>query len=774
MMRADKWLSKFGNPVAVRSLESQAAVALISFVERHAQHIATFIEVRCNHDHQLVVFNFQTGRPQDTAYPIRQVERIGVQFPPSDAMPVIYMLRDDFPDTEHQLLVDEESPRAICIDDRSWAEARLTWTPAELIHRILSWFNRAACGELHDVRQPLDPLISTSPYSFIVSRNVLHNAAGHKLVCIADSKNHSMLRVYHIHDIQKPTNEIAPICCTVYSIAPEKMQRLKFAPDNLGSLADMLMPRGVDLLGELRACFAGWLSEGKPPCWRINSKLVVILEMPIIGPIDTDTEQDGTDLRAFITYQSVGKIAVALGVALEAKPEEKSAVGFVKLLIPKKIEHKEVCKIKLLSAEVHYEFDRKLATQISGRNNQDHRKVVIAGAGAIGSHVADCLVREGRFCWTIIDDDRLLPHNLARHIGRSWDVTKDKASFLANNLSATLADAEPVARAIDANVMTDGPKRAEIDQALEDANLIIDATASVHTERYLSDHVAPARRVSIFFNPAGDAAILLAEPSDRSVTLRQLEAQYLGLIVRDGELARHLAPPAGTYAYTGACRAITNVIPQSRVMALSGLAASGLAIAADQDNAAVKIWSLQESGAVKVHELAVMPVKRFCAAEWTISIDQSLTDHILKMRAACLPKETGGALTGIIDIPAKKIQLVDATPAPPDSKGSVSGFERGTLGVLQEHLERVCEQTRGHVQYVGEWHSHPPRVPALPSTTNLSQIDWLATIFDMDTFPGLMLIAGDQHVSVILANRQAEPTAADCASASKHGEESLT
>ena len=143
------------------------------------------------------------------------------------------------------------------------------------------------------------------------------------------------------------------------------------------------------------------------------------------------------------------------------------------------------------------------------------------------------------------------------------------------------------------------------------------------------------------------------------------------------------------------------------------------------------------------------------------------------MRAARLPEETGGVLTGIVDIPARRIQLVDAAPAPPDSKASVCGFERGTSGV-QEYLKRVYEQTRGQVRYVGEWHSHPPHVPAIPSPTDRSQLDWLATLFDMDTLPALMLIASDDCISIILANQRDDPTKARVAAVPDRGKDSRT
>ncbi|SEP17900.1 hypothetical protein [Aquisalimonas asiatica] len=145
-MDIDAWLTQFGEPVAASDLKSSAATALVTFVERYADHLATFVEARRDEECELVVLDFQTGRPQKSAQPLKRVERIGVRFTDNEAMPLVYMLRADFPDTEHQQLVLEGSPRAICTDDRPWAEARLTWTPAELVGRILSWFTRAWQG----------------------------------------------------------------------------------------------------------------------------------------------------------------------------------------------------------------------------------------------------------------------------------------------------------------------------------------------------------------------------------------------------------------------------------------------------------------------------------------------------------------------------------------------------------------------------------------------------------------------------------------------------
>ena len=397
------------------------------------------------------------------------------------------------------------------------------------------------------------------------------------------------------------------------------MKRLRYAPDNLISLAAMLGERGINLFGDLQERLDAWIAEGQSAAWRLNGRFVVIVEMPVVSP--RGEERDGLDHRAFITAQTAGDIAVALGIAQESLGFGK--VGYVKLLGTPIVNQAALAAIKAQTAEVYLEFEPDLAARLAGRNAPDRRKAVFVGAGAIGSHLADCLAREGRFLWTVIDDDKLLPHNLARHIAVNNQVTRRKAQILADHINGTFMGM-PQATAITANLFADGPDGASIESALGEADLIIDATASIVASRHISDHAAAARRASVFFNPTGEAVVLLAEPAGRAITLRDLEAQYLGLVLRKKSLAEHLGKEAETVAYTGACRAITNRIPQSRAAILSGLAALGLSAAADGDTAAISIWTLQPNGNVATETVAPESVIQFRAGGWKIAVDTGL------------------------------------------------------------------------------------------------------------------------------------------------------
>ena len=755
MMDIDGWLSSFGAMIEPGALKSPEAAALVSFVNRYAGHIASLVEIRSAEDRELVVLCFRTGRPQQSAYPIKHTELIGVRFAVDGAMPIIYMLRPDFPDTPHQQLTLEGSPRAICIDDRPWPEARLTWTPAELVQRTLIWFDRAARGKLHDARQPIDPVLSGSPFSFVIPRTILDDASRHDLIGSHDENHRQTLRVMSFQPTIASPEQIGPVCVMTYRVPPEEMTRMQFAPTSLNSLSDTLKERGIDLFADLSACLGQWFEEGEPAARRLNPYFVVIVEMPIVSP--NGEQQDGVDLRAYMTDKLSGEIAVALGVELKSEQRDQvSSVGYVKAIVNPDVDAAAAAArdIEVQVAAAHYAFDRTLAKQLSGRATEDNRKTVLVGAGAIGSHVSDCLIREGRFSWTVIDDDCLLPHNLARHTGNLGDVMKNKAQIVAEKLSATIYG-EAAARAINENILS-APSCQQIDDALNDADIIIDATTSMPAERFLSDHPASARRVSVFFNPTGTDAVLLAEPADRSVTLRDLEAQYLGLAGTDERLAKHLATGEQTFTYTGACRAITNLIPESQVMTLSGLVAGGLGQAVDTPGGALRIWSLGDDGCVDALSFVPQAVTRMKAHDWTVTLDAGLTARIMEMRRTKLPNETGGILFGVIDIPAKSIHIVAAEAAPPDSQETATGFTRGTVGV-QEHIDRAFDRTRGQVRYIGEWHSHPPCASTHPSMADFDQIGWLAALFDMDTLPALMLIAGDLSANVILANTQAVP-----------------
>jgi molybdopterin/thiamine biosynthesis adenylyltransferase len=381
-------------------------------------------------------------------------------------------------------------------------------------------------------------------------------------------------------------------------------------------------------------------------------------------------------------------------------------------------------------------FDRELATAVAGQEAPDRRRVVLVGAGALGSQIGMNLARQGTFSWTVVDSDYLLPHNLARHALLMDELGAPKAFALARQMGLLLNESFTA-------VVGDATRPdAELARELFEAEVIIDASASVAVSRYLADlESSKGRRLCVFFNPGGTAVIILTEDGARSITLRDVEAQYHRLVQTEPALAGHLRTGPG-FRYSGSCRALTNRILATSAALLSALGARGIVEALKSDRAAIRIWKVKETGAVEIVECRGAITHRLSLGEWSISYDDDLLAQLAILRNIRLPRETGGVLLGIADMSRKAIHVAHALPEPEDSRGSPEEFERGVVG-LKAAVGDAVEASLHQLSYVGEWHSHPRRSSPLPSGTDLVQIVWLGNELEHEGLPGLMAIAAD-------------------------------
>ncbi|MGP0089727.1 MAG: ThiF family adenylyltransferase [Xanthobacteraceae bacterium] len=748
-MTLHPWSAGWGEEIGIEDLASPTAVAFVEYVDRFAKHLVMWKGARRRNDGlELVCFDLATDVPQAPHVPIEKQEPVGIIFRLEGSVPSVLALREDFPDTEHQQWVPEDVPCALCIDDRPWVEARATWTAAELLERITLWFHRAARGELHGAHQPLDPFFGVSQYNFVFPRSVLEDATSAELAFFSSAADPTNFVAVPLDRWgQSNPNNALRFTTVAYRVAAEKMTRLRKAPPTLLSLVRELAKRDVDLVTDLRSRMNGWYGAKQSDAARLASLVAIIIEFPIMTPAGEPTGV--ADTRAFIPARTLGELGVAIGSFFVAPPSQGSQSGYAPNISPPAVDEAGLKAIALEMATVHIEFDQARAAELAGLPESDKRKVVLVGAGAIGSQTSMILAREGRFQWTVVDNDRLLPHNLARHSSHFGHLGQPKAPVLAAQINYLRPPStHPASKSIVCDVLSPGEHQSELDEALGSADIIIDATASVAAARFLSDGAAAARRASTFFNPAGEAVVTLVEPADRSLTLRDLEAQYYRAVLRRADLEKHLSATGERFAYTGACRALTNRIPQSKAALLSSLAAAALAQMLNTPEGAAGIWTIGADGAVAAARPEVAPITRTQLRDWSVTIDEGLKEEILAIRAKSLPAETGGVLLGVVDAAARSIHIVDALTAPPDSIEEEQGFERGVSG-LEHAIRAAMVRTMDQVRYVGEWHSHPRRISTSPSVIDLTQIVWLASVLAMENRPAVMLIAGDSGINIL-------------------------
>lgn len=168
------------------------------------------------------------------------------------------------------------------------------------------------------------------------------------------------------------------------------------------------------------------------------------------------------------------------------------------------------------------------------------------------------------------------------------------------------------------------------------------------------------------------------------------------------------------------------------------------------DEALAAVWRLDPNRlSVSRIELETEPMRSFSAAGWTVQISDKLLSLVSHQRAARLPSETGGVLLGDFDVQRRRIYLAALLESPADSIESPGTFVRGAFGLRQELLA-VERRTLGMLQYVGEWHSHPDGVAALPSVDDLALYGHLSEEMEVEGFPPVMLIAGAGHFGILV------------------------
>ena len=687
---------------------------------------------------EAVLLDIRAERPQDRAADIRRWEPIFVGFPGELQQPRVDAARIDFPYTAHQFAVPPGYPKSLCIDERPWDDARASWTPFSFLELIRVWLGAAAAGRLTGEGQAVEPRFLGVTQGIVLPRSALDVAGGGPDLAawIADPATERLV-------IARPP-DAAPHGAPHFRIAsifvpPQISGPMRSIPRNMGELAAEMTACGCDLMETLRNEVLA--APGRPGGYGV--KLIFVVVIP------TQRESGGPlellEVRAFVSSMPLGEIGCKLGLldeAREANLDYVRTVGLPRPVVP--------AEIPVSMLQVHFDFDRASAAACSGTGSIDRRKVVLVGAGAIGSHISVTLAREGRFDWTVIDPDILLPHNLARHALMPADIGRQKAVALCSALNGLLGTGSATPIVADILDSHDAALLEAINSAIVASDVVLDASASVSVARALADREGiSARMASVFLNPAGTATVLLVEDSARECRLDALEGQYYRLVLNDEKLLDHLVAPTNGFRYAGACRSITNRIPASSVSILGSLAARAIAAALADASAAINVWALDSSGEVHVHSATVAPVLRSNMGAWEVLHDAALDEKLLALRQSFLPTETGGVLVGIVDTARRVIVIVDALPAPDGSIGTEEGFERGTEG-LAASLAGVADRTGGQVRYVGEWHSHPAGQPASPSPTDLKQLDFLRAEMRRDSLPALIMIAGtDSEVSVI-------------------------
>jgi integrative and conjugative element protein (TIGR02256 family) len=649
-------------------------------------------------------------------------------------------LRADFPRVPHLNLRKDEFPRSLCLFEEPYSELKLRWTATAFLERIREWLALTAKGKLHAEDQPLEPLLLGSPWPLVIPFDLftklgetsfpeplmIHtvNGGNERPVLIADQEKNDFNKQYGLK-----------YTALALQGDPQAHGIIYQQPNNLAELHTFLKTANIDLLPEMRTRMLSWQKNGYHKD-LLNDKLIIIVALP--KKRETSTIAETTDLWAFLCTKPISEIGEHIGIW----QFHNGLPGLLYTIDQDK--RGEQVEVALLNPM--YSFSRESAARLNGVTDQARSKVVAIGMGAFGSQVFLNLMRMGFGEWVLIDKDYLLPHNLARHGLSGLDVGYSKVETLALLANQTIKGV-PIASAIVADILNPTSKQAEaITAALINADIILDASASVAVARYLAcDIDSPARRASLFLNPSGTDAVLLVEDLERKTTLDVLEMQYYRSLIEEQALRNHLQTMGSRIRYARSCRDLSSDVPQDLVALHAAIMSRALRTVISDARARVAIWQT-DSNEISTKMKWIDPAEKIqqCINDWTICTDQYLLDKIWHLRAEKLPNETGGVLIGAFDMQRKIVYILDLLPSPLDSTEWPTVYIRG----CKELTQRVCEIkiiTAGMLGYVGEWHSHPRNCSCTPSEDDRKVFRWLTRNMNAAGLPALVLIVGEDN-----------------------------
>jgi len=514
----------------------------------------------------------------------------------------------------------------------------------------------------------------------------------------------------------------------IHDAEPRTHGIIEIQPQNLAELNDYL--EGEELVATIRK----WLqSQLNGESHFLKSRLLIVLRIP--KRRSDDEEPEAVDIWAFATEASITDVGESIG-AWEMHDEE---LGL--LIDPGNGKKGE--DIQVLICNPTPALTKNRAALISGLPHSKDDAQVIVGVGTLGSQLLMTLVRQGQGTWTVVDKDHLMPHNVPRHVLTQLFVGRPKAEMMAH-LANDLFE-KPVASAIVADVLTD--ETNDVQEALQDGDVILDASASVSVARHLTlDVSSKARRVSLFLSPHGRDLVLLAEDSRRETRLDQVEMEYYRAVAApESPFPDHLLDHGERLRYGRSCRDLSSTLSQedAALHAANGARAYRRVTESLLETPVAQIWRVGEYGNIRHFNIEVSPHIEVVIGDWTVSISRHTFSEIEELRASCLPNETGGVLIGAFDTARKRVYIADHIPSPPDSEEWPTSYRRGIEGLLYQ-LQEIDRRTAGQLEYVGEWHSHPNGARTIASPDDEKLFQWLAEHQKRDGLPAVMAIAGDQ------------------------------
>ncbi len=652
----------------------------------------------------------------------------------------VYPLRPDFPDLAHMNDTASGLPASFCLYFAPVKSVLRNWTPEKFLKRIYWWVESSSHEKIHASDQPVEQLFYTSPLQIVLPANYnsLDKEEKTSLSLMAGYRNATRETYIVTGDTSSSAGGVIlefisincePIIHGRVSASPKNFKDLLLIRADSGDcLVDVISSHLRDLVPE-----QGFNKED------LGNHLIILLNIPVLREEGGGIEKNS--VHAFVCENS----QLEVGLSLKAYLEHDSKIyRNLAVLDELKISPEALVSLPIIMAEVSFFSDADASRFQSGINTKGPTGSLV-GVGSLGSAVVDIWNRAGWGAWNLIDNDYIKPHNLVRHVALSRQVGFPKVVAVGDILEAAKPDASVVKKCLEADA---SDFSLGVINALEESEIIIDASTSFDFPRGISSRDIQARCVSVFLTPNGNDTVLIGEDKDRKNRLIGLEGQYYRLILNSEWGERHLEGNLGSFWSGASCRDISATMPYSRILASASLLSERIPDFLGDPDSLITVWIREpENGCVSQVKCPTYPYAMHEFGNYSLLIDDGVKEKLHALRDKYLPNETGGIVLGYYDLIENKVVVVDILEEPSDSTSTPHSFERGVDGV-EEYMCFAERRTAGVVGYLGEWHSHPPNCSASPSDDDLMQLASITLGMYEDGLPALLLIVNSDEVGI--------------------------
>lgn len=650
--------------------------------------------------------------PDLVKYDIREKEQIAIKCNNKDnRLPEVFALRNDFPlGLPHSNAVPYDHPVSLCVSDVLFQDLRTNFSAFIFIEQVRIWFAKNSIGELHEKDRPLEVFYNTEEFSYFpikpdpsrFYRHVKYNKLS-KLTSI----------------IEETSESESNYCMVIVPVSANVSGYVRRIPKKLGDLRGLKTFDGQPFIDTVLNYFY------KSPFLRKCEKPIMVA---IVMPLKREEEQEYEDLNLFALRIEKPVRSIFWNLSQQTRIEADNYIDG-------------------LVVNMSFILNGMSITRLGDFNGQEHmlNEVTLLGTGALGSQILDHFVRRGQAkTLHLVDEDKMAPHNVARHTLDICDAMKSKVEAL--RLKYRGIDGLKI-YAYQEDFLN--CKEQTLERVMSNSELVIDASTSVGVERHLALDMNQytARRCTAFLNPKGTDLVLLVEDSQRNHRLDYLEMEYYRNIIVDANLTDHLSTPEMQRTNIFSCRAESVVMDYDNIGVLASIVSAQIPLAQQSDKAKLAIWHLDAGqGEVQCFELPYSKWLSYKDGKVTIHVCQAVLEEMTKQRDAKLlienPVETGGTFIGTYDKDRNIIYVVYMIPAPDDSVEAGTSYIRGVNG-LYETVEEIKLRTGHQMVYLGEWHSHPHGCSNSPSPTDEHLFDTMSTEMSSSDFPFVMGILGD-------------------------------